>query len=107
MVNRNRGQRHARADRRTARRRAAAGLPGEARSHNAVAAAVAQGRADWGVAIAPVAAAYGLGFLPLRAEHYDFVVPAARLAREEVRAFRAILADAGTRDALTGLGFRL
>ena len=38
----------------------------EARSHNAVAAAVAQGRADWGVAIAPVAEAYGLGFLPIR-----------------------------------------
>ena len=31
------------------------------RSHNAVAAAVAQGRADWGMTIAPVARAYGLG----------------------------------------------
>src|SRR5205823_556347 len=32
----------------------------EARSHNAVAAAVQQGRADWGVAIQTVAAAYNL-----------------------------------------------
>src|SRR6266404_309455 len=34
-------------------------------SHNAVAAAVAQHRADWGVTIAPVAHASGLGFIPL------------------------------------------
>ena len=68
---------------------------------------MAQGRADWGVAIATVARRYGLGFLPLQAERYDFVVPAARLEQGEVQAFRAILADAGTRDALTGLGFRL
>src|SRR5205814_2099219 len=42
----------------------------EPRSHNAVAAAVIQGRADWGVAISTVAAATGLGvplgFLPLQ-----------------------------------------
>ncbi len=38
----------------------------EARSHNAVAAALVQGRADWGVAIAPVARLYGLAFRPLR-----------------------------------------
>jgi hypothetical protein len=43
----------------------------QARSHNAVAAAVAQGRADWGVAIAPVARDYGLGFLPLIEEHVE------------------------------------
>src|SRR5262249_43076712 len=47
----------------------------EARSHNAVAAAVALGRADWGVAIRTVAADAGLGFLPLQEEEYDFVVP--------------------------------
>ena len=34
------------------------------KSHNAVAAAVAQHRADWGMTIAPVASAYGLAFLP-------------------------------------------
>ncbi len=34
------------------------------RSHNAVAAAIAQGRADWGVAIRPVAETLGLGFIP-------------------------------------------
>src|SRR5262249_13656281 len=49
------------------------GYSTEAHSHNAVAAAVAQGRADWGVAIAPVARQAALGFVPLREEHYDFV----------------------------------
>jgi len=68
-----------------------AGFGVEARSHNAVAAAVAQGRADWGVAIAPVAKAYGLGFRPLRAERYDFAVPAERWDRPAVAAFREIL----------------
>src|SRR5205807_3853793 len=43
----------------------------EAKSHNAVAAAVAQARADWGIAIANVADAGGLGFLPLQEENYD------------------------------------
>ena len=45
------------------------------KSHNAVAVAVAQNRADWGVAIESVARQYGLGFIPLQDEHYDFIVP--------------------------------
>jgi putative molybdopterin biosynthesis protein len=83
-----------------------AGYLTEARSHNAVAAAVAQGRADWGVAIAPVARAYGLGFLPLRDERYDFVIPRARLGRAPVRAFVELLAEPATRRALAELGFQ-
>lgn len=77
----------------------------EARSHNAVAAAVAQGRADWGVAIAPVAALYGLGFLPLRAEQYDFAIPAERWDRPAVAAFRALLDRPEVRARLAELGF--
>src|SRR5690606_31981600 len=57
------------------------GYAHQAKSHNAVAAAVAQGRADWGVAIDTVARAYGLGFIALKEEHYDFVVPGARRER--------------------------
>ncbi|WP_372424780.1 molybdopterin biosynthesis protein [Salinarimonas chemoclinalis] len=75
------------------------------RSHNAVAAAVAQGRADWGLAIAPVAEAYGLGFLPLAEEHYDFALVAARRARPGVAAFLAALAAPETHAALRALGF--
>jgi putative molybdopterin biosynthesis protein len=83
-----------------------AGYLTEARSHNAVAAAVAQGRADWGVAIEPVAHAYGLGFLPLRAEQYDFVIPKARSNRLAVRAFVDLLADPATWSGLLERGFQ-
>jgi putative molybdopterin biosynthesis protein len=76
----------------------------EARSHNAVAAA--QGRADWGVAIATVAADAGLGFLPLQEEHYDFVVPQSRWERPAVAAFRTMLAEEATQAALERIGFR-
>src|SRR5206468_13114501 len=48
------------------------------RSHNAVAAAIAQHRADWGVTIAPVAHASNLGFIPFAEEHDDFVLVKAR-----------------------------
>jgi putative molybdopterin biosynthesis protein len=77
----------------------------EARSHNAVAAAVAQGRADWGLAIAPVAASYGLAFLPLRAERYDFAIPADRWDRPPVAAFRRLLDRPDVRTQLTEMGF--
>jgi putative molybdopterin biosynthesis protein len=81
------------------------GFLNQPKSHNAVAAAVAQGRADWGVAIATVARDSGLGFIPLAEEHYDFAVPEARLDRPAVRAFREVLSDPATRAALTALGF--
>ena len=75
------------------------------KSHNAVAVAVAQHRADWGVAIESVARQYGLGFLPLQEEHYDFVVPRARAARPAVRRFVELLEDKEVRLALAALGF--
>jgi putative molybdopterin biosynthesis protein len=78
----------------------------EAKSHNAVTAAVAQGRADWGVAIQTVAAAEGLGFLPLQEERYDFVVPRARLDRPPVQAFRRLLQNAEVREQLRVQGFK-
>ncbi len=82
-----------------------AGVLNQPKSHNAVAAAVAQGRADWGVAIETVARDYGLGFLPLAEEHYDFAVPETRRGREAVRAFAALLAEAATTTMLRDLGF--
>ncbi|HEU0084738.1 MAG TPA: molybdopterin biosynthesis protein, partial [Bradyrhizobium sp.] len=76
------------------------------RSHNAVAAAVAQHRADWGVTIAPVAHAAGLGFIPLTEEHYDFAAVAARKDRPAVQAFLKSLGSTETRAALERAGFR-
>ena len=76
------------------------------RSHNAVAAAVAQHRADWGMTIAPVADAAGLGFIPLAEEHYDFALVTARKERPAVRAFLDALGSDEARAALERAGFR-
>ncbi len=82
-----------------------AGYTNQAKTHNAVAMAVAQRRADWGVAIATVARQYGLGFLPLQAEQYDFALPKDRLTRPPVKRFIELLRDASMRAALAELGF--
>ena len=66
----------------------------------------AQGRADWGLAIEPVARLYHLGFTPSRHEQYDFAIPADRWDRPAVAAFRALVNEAETRGRLAGLGFR-
>ena len=84
-----------------------AGYGVQTKSHNAVAVAVAQSRADWGVAIDTVARQYGLGFIAAQEERYDFVVPTSRLERPAVRLFRALLDDAQVRAELIALGFRL
>jgi putative molybdopterin biosynthesis protein len=76
------------------------------KSHNAVAAAIAQHRADWGMTIAPVARAAGLGFIPLAEEHYDFALVSARKTRPAVQAFLAALASDAGRAALERAGFR-
>jgi putative molybdopterin biosynthesis protein len=76
------------------------------RSHNAVAAAVAQHRADWGMTIAPVAHAAGLGFIPFAEEHYDFALVTARKQRAAVEAFLQSLASEESRAALEQAGFR-
>ncbi len=83
-----------------------AGIPGydaETRSHNAVAAAVASGRADWGLGIEAVADAYDLGFFPLRDEEYDFLTLRDRLDREPVKAFLEVLRSSGFKEALEAL----
>jgi len=77
------------------------------RNHNAVAAAVAQRRADWGVTLETVARNAQLGFLPVQHEQYDFVVPRARAGRPAVVAFKTLLQAPATRDALTRLGMTL
>ena len=53
--------------------------------HLEVAAAIAAGLADAGVASEPAALAYGLAFLPLAAERFDLVIPAAQAGTREVQ----------------------
>jgi putative molybdopterin biosynthesis protein len=104
MVNRNRGSgTRALYDRLLGDARPA-GFGVEASSHHAIAASVAQGRADFGIAIDIVARDRGLGFLPLAEERYDFFVASARKKRGPVAAFFEELARAETREALRARG---
>jgi putative molybdopterin biosynthesis protein len=80
------------------------GYANQPKSHNAVAAAIAQGRADWGVGIAPVAKLYGLGFIEVAPEHYDFLLVESRGDRPGVKAFLAALRDGKTRARIEALG---
>jgi putative molybdopterin biosynthesis protein len=75
------------------------------KSHNAVAATVAQGRADWGIAIKAIAKAYGLGFIPLAEEHYDFAMARSRLSRAAIKAFIEALHHPDVAAALNAMGF--
>jgi putative molybdopterin biosynthesis protein len=77
------------------------------RNHNAVAAAVIQNRADWGVTLDTIARNAGLGFIPVQHEQYDFVSPEARADRPAVKAFVERLNDPPTRAALARLGMTL
>jgi putative molybdopterin biosynthesis protein len=78
----------------------------EASSHHAVAAAVAQGRADFGIAIDIVARDRGLGFLPLAEERYDFFLRESRLQRAAVQAFLDELKHPETQALLRARGLR-
>jgi putative molybdopterin biosynthesis protein len=57
--------------------------------------------------IEPIAAEYGLGFLPLQAEQFDFVIPLSKWDRPAVAAFRELLASAEVRRHLSEAGFDL
>lgn len=78
----------------------------EASSHHAIAAAVAQGRADFGIAIDIVAADRGLGFLPLCEEQFDFVIATSRKDRPAVRALIEEIVSPAARAALRARGLR-
>ena len=63
----------------------------ESKSHSAVAVAVLQGKADVGLAIRAVAETYGLDFLPVANEQYDFLVRKDRLTKPSVQNFLEVL----------------
>jgi molybdate-binding protein len=85
---------------------AAAGLSGYqtmATGHLEVAAAVAAGLADVGVASEPAALAYGLAFVPLTEESFDLVVPAAQAGSREVQGLLRALSSPWLVDQLASL----
>jgi putative molybdopterin biosynthesis protein len=83
-----------------------AGYAVQPRNHNAVAAAVVQKRADWGMTLETIAKREGLGFLPFRDEQYDFIVPRSRMNRPGVIALLRLLRDPSTKESLTRLGMQ-
>jgi len=106
MVNRNQGSgTRALIDRLLAGSRPT-GYAVQPRNHNAVAAAVRQGRADWGVTIDTVARGAGLGFIPVQPEQYDFIAPLARARRDGVVKFKRLLEEPDVRLALQRLGMK-
>ena len=76
----------------------------QSRSHNAVAASIAQGRSDWGIAIETVAQQNGLGFLPLCDEQYDFAVRKDH-STAALTAFQKLLQSPRAKRMLGELGF--
>lgn len=77
----------------------------EVRSHHAVAASVIQGRADWGITIEPVARQYGLEFIPIRQEFYDFAVKRSNRNSSTVHQFVEILKSELIQSQLIKMGF--
>jgi putative molybdopterin biosynthesis protein len=107
MVNRNQGSgTRALIDRQLGGRKPP-GYAVQPRNHNAVAAAVVQHRADWGMTLDTIARGAHLGFIPVQHEQYDFVSPKSRTDRAGVKAFVERLADPTTREALVRLGMKI
>jgi len=84
-----------------------AGYRSQPNSHNAVATAVAQDRADWGLTIKTAVRRYDLGFIPVQGEQYDVVIPKSRVHRPSVQRFRALLQEPCLKAALMADGFGL
>ncbi|HGY90835.1 MAG TPA: molybdopterin biosynthesis protein [Planctomycetes bacterium] len=92
-------------DRRGSDRPRPEGYHQQARSHHAVAAAVAQGRADWGITLDILAADQGLEFVFLQDERYDLIVREEALDRPGVRALCSLLESGRAAELLEKLGF--
>jgi putative molybdopterin biosynthesis protein len=80
-----------------------AGYQTQVSGHLEVAAAIAAGLADAGIASEPAALAYGLAFVPLAAERFDLVVPTAHASSREVQGLLRALASPWLLDQLASL----
>jgi putative molybdopterin biosynthesis protein len=84
-------------------REAVEGYDTKATGHLEVAAAIASGLADAGVASEPAALAYDLAFVPLTEERFDLVVPAAQAGSREVQGLMRALSSPWLLDQLASL----
>ena len=79
------------------------GYDTRADGHLQVAAAIAAGLADAGIASGPAAFAYDLAFIPLAAERFDLVIPAGQVSTREVQGLLKVLSSAWLLDQLASL----
>ncbi|MBN3898266.1 MAG: helix-turn-helix domain-containing protein [Nostoc sp. NOS(2021)] len=73
-------------------------------NHQDVALSVVSGIADAGISTASIAAAFGLGFIPLHSARYDLVIIKEYLEEEPVKQFLSILGHQLVRSQLEILG---
>jgi molybdate-binding protein/DNA-binding transcriptional regulator YhcF (GntR family) len=81
-----------------------AGYEQEVATHEDVARAVAEGRADAGLGIEAAALSYGLDFVFLATEPYDLVIPAEMWDTAPVQTLAAWLSTGEARAVIAGLG---
>jgi molybdate-binding protein/transcriptional regulator with XRE-family HTH domain len=79
------------------------GYQTRATGHLEVAASIAAGLADAGIASEPAALAYDLAFVPLTEERFDLVVPAAQAQSREVQGLLRALSSPWLHDQLASL----
>jgi len=75
----------------------------EVKTHTAVALAVKYGRADAGLGVRAAAELYGLDFVPLRWEEYDFLISKPSLDKPSAKLFLKVLRDTEFKRALEKL----
>ena len=73
-------------------------------THMSVAALIASGSADAGMGIYSAAKAYGLDFIPVCEEDYDFIVPESFMRLKGMKHFLEVLESEEFKKALEGLG---
>ena len=80
------------------------GYPREEPTHLAVAAAIAAGRADAGLAIMAAAKPFGLDFVPVTREPYDLVIAPGALDSPQLAPLWSLLRSDRFQSAVTALG---
>jgi len=80
------------------------GYENELDTHVAVAGSIAQGEADVGLGIQAAARSYGLGFLPLFRERFDFVTYAAIYSSNLLSPVLDIIASEEFQEAVSNMG---
>lgn len=80
------------------------GYDNELQTHSEVVRAVAEEQADAGLVVQAAALAYGLDFIPLTTERYDFVIPAETWERPPVQTLVNWLASTAAKQRIQTIG---